>query len=136
VLRNVVGRPGLLRPGPRILFAVIESTGWARQTGSGPGPKRPQEAARSSRSTFGKESPNGCQGVPQRNGERARIRKDGPQETKEVPRMAHERTEAYAGVDVSKERLEVCVHGAAGRRRKASTPSSASPTTPPARKRF
>src|SRR5215213_6298420 len=29
--------------------------------------------------------------------------------TKEVPRMVPERTEAYAGVDVSKERLEVCV---------------------------
>jgi transposase len=29
--------------------------------------------------------------------------------TKEVPRMGHEHTEAYAGVDVSKERLEVCV---------------------------
>src|SRR5829696_7204509 len=99
-----------LSPGPCILWAVVESTGRARQTGSGPGPKRPQEAARSSRPSFGKESPNSCQGLPQTNGERARIRKDGPQETKEVPRrMVPERTEAYAGVDVSKERLEVCV---------------------------
>jgi hypothetical protein len=30
--------------------------------------------------SFGKESPNSCQGLPQRNGERARIRKDGPQD--------------------------------------------------------
>src|SRR5215218_3682938 len=96
--------------GPCILWAVVESTGRARQTGSGPGPRRPQEAARSSRPSFGKESPNSCQGLPQTNGERARIRKDGPQQTKEVPRcMVPERTEAYAGVDVSKERLEVCV---------------------------
>jgi hypothetical protein len=58
---------------------------------------------------FGKESPNSCQGLPRTNGERARIRKDGPLQTKEVPRMVHERTEAYAGVDLSKERLEVCV---------------------------
>jgi hypothetical protein len=48
--------------------------------------------------------------------------------------MVHERAEAYAeayaGVDVSKGRLEVCVRR--GRERgKASTPL-ASPTTPPA----
>ena len=95
-------------PGPCILSAVVESTRRARQTGSGPGPKRPQEAVRSSRSSFGKESPNSCQGLPQTSGERARIRKDGPQQTKEVPRMVHERTEAYAGVDASKERLDRC----------------------------
>src|SRR5215210_2083905 len=55
-------------------------------------------------------------------------------ETKEVPRMVHERTEAYAGVDVSKDRLERFACGPAGRRGKARTPS-VSPTTPPARKR-
>jgi hypothetical protein len=36
--------------GPCILLAVVESTGQALQTGSGPGPKRPQEAVGSSRS--------------------------------------------------------------------------------------
>jgi hypothetical protein len=66
--------------GPCILLAVVESTGRARQTGSGPGPKRPQEAVGSSHSSFGKESPNSCQGLPQTNRERARIRKDGPQD--------------------------------------------------------
>ena len=45
--------------------------------------------------------------------------------------MVPERTEAYAGVDVSKERLEVCVR----RGREASTPS-ASPTILPAHRRF
>ena len=103
---------------------------------------RPQEAVGSSRPSFGKESPNSCQGLPQRNGERARIRKDGPQETKEVPRrMVPERTEAYAGVDVSKGRLEVCVRRGREAREGEHTfahlrTPSASPTTPPAHKRF
>jgi hypothetical protein len=48
--------------------------------------------------------------------------------------MVHERTEAYAGVDVSKDRLERFAGGAAGRQAKARTPS-VSPTTPPAHKR-
>ena len=72
--------PGRSSSGPCILSAVVESTGRARQTGSGPGPKRPQEAVRSSRPSFGKESPNSCQGLSETNTERARIRKDGPQD--------------------------------------------------------
>jgi hypothetical protein len=32
--------PGVVGLGPCILFAVVESAGWARQTDSGPGPSR------------------------------------------------------------------------------------------------
>ena len=49
--------------------------------------------------------------------------------------MVHERTEAYAGVDVSKERLEVCVRRGREAGEGEATPSE-SLTTPPARKRF
>ncbi len=47
--------------------------------------------------------------------------------------MVHERTEAYAGVDVSKERLEVCVRR--GREAGEGEHTFGVPkTTPPARK--
>jgi hypothetical protein len=82
--------------GPCILSAVVESTGRARQTGSGPGPKRPQEAVGSSRSLLVKRARTVARASPGQTG-RARIRKDGPLQTKEVPRMVHERTEAYSG---------------------------------------
>src|SRR5829696_4401392 len=65
---------------PLYLVRVVESTGRARQTGSGPGPKRAQEAVGSLRPSFGKQSPNSCQGLSETNTERARIRKDRPQD--------------------------------------------------------
>jgi transposase len=69
-----------------------------------------REAVRSLRPSFGKQSPNSCQGLPQRNGrEREPASARTGHKTKEVPPMVPERTEVYAGVDVSKERLEVCV---------------------------
>jgi hypothetical protein len=82
--------PRLQYPGPCILSAVVESSGRAQQTGSGPGPKRPQDiAVGSSRPSFDKESPNSfARGLPRgKQGERARIPARTGHKTKEVPPM-------------------------------------------------
>jgi hypothetical protein len=85
------GSGALRGSGPCILSAVVESTGRARQTGSGPAPKRPQEAVGSRRAPLlakraRTELPGASRG---KQGERARIRKDGGHKTKEVPPMVH-----------------------------------------------
>src|SRR5215217_1275750 len=92
--------PGLPYPGPCILFAVVESTGRARQTGSGPGPPRPQEALGSSRLSFGKERARTVARASPRQTRREPASARTGHKTKEVPHMVDARTEAYAGVDV------------------------------------
>src|SRR5215217_8854126 len=92
--------PGLPYPGPCILLAVVESSGRARQTGSGPGPKRPQEAVGLSRPSFlAKKEPEQLPGPPRdKHGESPHPQ--GRAKTKEVPHMVDAHTEVYAGVDV------------------------------------
>src|SRR5215217_1025528 len=101
--------PGLPYPGPCILLAVVESTGRARQTGSGPGPPRPQEAVGSSRPSFGKQ--------------RARtVARASPRQTRREPASARTGQDqggatygrcAHGGLRgggrFAKERLEVCL---------------------------
>ena len=74
--------------GPCILFAVVESTRWARQTDSGPGPPKEVKTAKKSngRRAFlfeKRESPNSCLGPFVKSLRGARICKDGPNRKKE-----------------------------------------------------
>src|SRR5215207_1313190 len=75
--------PGLPYPGPCILFAVVKSAGWARQTDLGPGPstrpRRSRLVVAPYHSQRGKREPEQLPGPLRPKKTRgARIRKEGP----------------------------------------------------------
>jgi hypothetical protein len=104
----------LLRPGPCILFAVVKSAGWARQTDLGPGPSRRPPRSRLVVAPLpfrtSRESPNSCLGhFLLRRGEPVSARTGLQQQRRRNFLEPTTTARLFAGVDVSKDRLDVCL---------------------------
>src|SRR5687768_16723595 len=89
--------------GPCILSAVVESTGRARQTGSGPGPSKTARSCMVVAPLFRQREPEQLS-APLRDEHAESPHPQGRATTDQggaTTHMVHERTETYAGVGMS-----------------------------------